>query len=566
MVSFMAIVSDTITRVRQEIFVTSCLLALLFVCTTAKAQAAMPACVKAKDINLAELKVERCTTLWPESENNTIDDLQNYYGQILLRSSTSTSVEAEKKLAKAVAAFFNIKKEFTAVVNLSVYMQQGGKDILVFQAPIYKLSQSNSGKMTVSSYELATNGSEISPYFALNNGNTAVRVKMNLSLVKGQTTEVLRTINAAAQLSKTGWLFTTLSEPAAMAFASKIQSTVDAVYSSVATSDTQTELTFDSKGYKAAKFTASLVGSSSSNGAMSVEVYLNMIPSLITKKTRQDGSFLRPDVTGVSGIRWASRIFVDSELNTIETILTKKGVPRLLEDLRVASGEPAVSKKELVESACNDLRSALGTSTFRLNENDIDLILFDELQRAGVFIKYKPAELRCTEGMEKRWFDRYGLEVPTVVARDMPWPDKERRLKRVWTSWGFADAEARARGLAEDIVSPNVDMAAPEGFFPGLTVNPSEDGLQHFPASGMTLATHKQTCFGNYKKTSVSEQFATAFARFEAMQDLYLIVLTFDGSEDWSPGFGPLVKRITIQPATPALIEQYRNPSTDSCI
>ena len=426
---------------------------------------------------MGSLVIKKCHWPWTATELQKRDSLTNYYGRVVITSGSASSVNMDKKFKNALEGFFNIEKDTTAVVNLAAYIRQpNGQEILVHDAPLYRLSRASNGKLEVTSYSRASSELQISPYFALNNSNSTVRLRTRISLVNSQTSGALDAVESAAKLPGMTWLLTAVSEPTVAAIASSIQAAADKYYSTSATSTQDTSLGFKSGEYSKARYMVGVDGKM--NSAMAFEVSLQTRPSLITDITRLVDNRLRPDVSSSDGTRWATSIEV-APSKSVADIIDGRGVPRKLHELQAGASDEAVTRLAQVERACSDLLGALRlgeNSTFRLSDHDTDLILFDELRRAGVFDAFKPEKLRCIAGMPERWKTRYDLVASRTIIRDIPPEHMETRLKKIWSSWRRQSAEDRQSELAEDMAEK---LAAIAG---------AHDALHHAGGAGFGLA------------------------------------------------------------------------------
>jgi hypothetical protein len=516
-------------------------------------------CKYGSAIDMGELDIQRCNFPWDANALKQRDELSSYYGRVLIRTTGAATLPTDRKFQDALKGFFNIKDETTAVVNLAAYIQRDGEEVLVFEAPMFKLARAASGKVSVSNYSHESSQLQISPYFALNRANSNVRIRTNISLVTTRTSGAVAEVESLAKtLPATNWLLTAASDATLLSLANKLQAASDKYHSTVALADADTILGFEGGAHQATRYTVTWAGKV--DARMAVDVYLDAVPSLITQRTRVVDGFLRPDVSMALGTRWAEAIPVDPKRNVADIIKTP-GVPRPLVDLRASGAQPAADRLALVESACQDLRTALRTgesSTFRLNDHDADLVLFDELRLAGVFDLYKPSQLTCLNGMAQRWKSRYDIEARGDVV--VPWAHMENRLKKLWHSWRKADATQRAEELREDIVLPNVTLVAPPGFIAG-GAEPDEDGLVRAPVGATSLAVRRQTCFGNYAPVKDAKASATVLAQFDDQPELYELLFTFQTTEDYARQQGPLVRQISVQPATSETLARIPSPS-----
>jgi hypothetical protein len=517
-------------------------------------------------VKLGPVEVDRCYEPYTDTEKASFQDISNYYGQVLMSVSSGTSMDLDKSFGKALAKFFGVKDRFTAVVTVAVYAKIADEDVLVYEKPVFDITRDTSGKTSLSATILGGNAIAASPTFALDSSNTEVHTQIKVALVNSRKLDALPIIkdgvDLATKMGGPASLVTAVGEPAFVAVASRIQSAYEATLSDEETSNLDTVLKFDhNEGVKAVTYRVAFPVPNGSASKVDVKLWLATRQSLITNETRTDGLGRKwPDTSSVPVARWADRIRLSSRSGAgiaptyLSTALDQQGVPQKLEELSLSSaaGEE-ISRQEAVNKSCRALLSALQKGPYRLSDADAQLILYNELERGGVFERYDAATLGCTSTLAPVWKARYNLAPAShKPKRDLPWKAKLARLTRIAKSWDLPMPETRLFALSDDFSPRDVQVLAPVGFIPGALVSEDPPGFQKFPVAVKYLADRKKTCFGNFKPTADSDPTATAFVVFDGDATLYLATLRFDTRAEFVLDPGPRIEGLDLRPASAA--------------
>jgi len=517
-------------------------------------------------VKLGPLTVERCFQPYTSDERATFKDVSSYYGRVEMDVTSGVSMELDKSFGNALAKFFGIKDSFTAVITVSVYAKIADEEVLVYEKPVYTVSRDEKGRTNLSATIIGGTGMTASPTFALNGANTEVRTRLKVALVNSRKLDMLPTIKDGVDLAvKMGGptsLVTAVGEPAFLAVASRVQTTYESLLSDEETGDLDTILKFDpATGVKRVQYKVSFPLPKGQASSVDVKIGLATSESLITSDRRAGNDNVQwPKVSQLAGSRFADRVKLSTRVGAgltpalLSTVLDQQGVPQKLEELAVPVGaSEQLARQEAVNKSCLALQSALQKGPYRLSDSDAQLILFNELDRGGVFKRYDASQLSCTQDLVPIWKARYDLSAVTPVKpREISWKAKNNRLDRMAASWGMASTDVRQFALGDDFVPGSIRMVAPAGFIPGVPVDPDPQGNQTFTVSVKFLADRKKTCFGNFKPTSDSEPWATAFVQFDQDATLYLMTLRFDNRNDFLLSPGPRVEALEVRAASAA--------------
>ncbi|KTE25542.1 MULTISPECIES: hypothetical protein [unclassified Sphingopyxis] len=517
------------------------------------------------EVKLGPLKVDRCYESYSQTERTAFQDISNYYGQVLMSVSGGTSMDLDKSFGKALANFFGVKDRFTALVTVAVYAKIADENVLVYEKPVFDITRDNSGKTTLSASILGGSAIAASPTFALDASNTEVSTQIKVALVNNRKLESLGVIKEGVELASKmggpGSLVTAVGEPAFAAVAARIQSTYEATLSDQETSNLDTVLKFDhDAGVKAVTYRVAFPVAGGAASKIDVKLWLATRQSLLTGELRTDAQGRKwPDASAVPVSRWADRIRLATRSGGIaptylSTALDQQGVPQKLEELSLANaaGEQ-ISRQEAVNKSCRALLSALQKGPYRLSEADAQLILYNELERGGVFERYDASTLGCTSLLVPVWKTRYDLAPASHrPKRDIPLQAKVKRLTRMAGSWAQPTPESRLFALSDDFAPRDVHMQAPVGFIQGVVVSEDPPGFQKYPVAVKHLAERKKSCFGNFKPTADTDPTATAFIQFEGDPTLYLATLRFDDRADFLMDPGPRVEGMDLRLASEA--------------
>lgn len=516
-------------------------------------------------VKLGPLTVERCFVPYDAEEKAAFKDITSYYGSVEMDVASGTELQLDKSVGTALAKFFGVEDEFTAIITVGVYSTLAGEEVLVYEKPIYSIKRDGSGKTKLSASIVGGFGIAIAPTFALDSTNMQVRTRLKVALVNSRKFNpmpiVKEGINLAAKMGGPASLVTAAGEPALLAVASRIQSTYEAVLSDEETGDLDTFLKFDrTNGIKKVVYKVRIAMPKSQVATSDVTIGLVSSETRITsvQPPLAGGRAKWPNVSDVKGKRFSAQIKLVTRTDAglaqtdLATVLDQQGVPQKLEELSIASAaSEQLTRQDAVNKSCRALYTALQKGPYRLSDADMQLVLFDELKTGGVFDRYDAAQLSCTHDLVPVWKARYNL-VPNVPAksRDIPWKAKEARLLRMARSWDMLTPEVRTFALGEDFVSGNIKAVAPLGFIPGVPSDVGMDGRQEFVVAVSYLAMRKKICFGSFKPNTDQEPWATAFVRFEGDPALYLATLRFDTRADFLLDPGPRVEAVDMRVAT----------------
>jgi hypothetical protein len=546
----------------------SCAMAMLFPASANAAGTCPTGSTAQQPVKLGPLSVARCHTDYTTDEKAAFKSVGSYYGRVLMTVDSGVDMEIDKSFAKALAAFFGVKEEFTAVVTVSVYVTIAGENVLVYEKPVYSISRDNKGKTKLSANILGGNAMSVSPNFVLDGTNGEVHTQLKVALVNSRKLDVLpllkEGVNLAQLMGGPTTLVTTIGEPAFLAVASRVQSSYEAAFSDEESTDLDTVLKFErNDGLRGVEYRVSFPVPKGQPSTVKVKLSLATQESLLTPESafREDEAGAKwPDASKIPVSRWAEKILLSTRtvpgvtVSSLATSLDQQGVPQKLEGLILTDNTAdQVTRKEAVNKSCTALNLALQKTPYRLTEADAQLILFNELSQGRVFERYSPASLSCTAAMVPIWKARYNLQAPSlpgIAERTIPWKAKEARLNRMAKSWDMPTPELRSFTLSDDFAPHDVHMTAPTGFIPGVVVSEQVSGFQQFDAAVRYLAVRRKACFGNFKPTADKDPTATGFVRFEDDPMLYLVVFRFDNQAEFVVDPGPRVAGLGIRPAS----------------
>jgi hypothetical protein len=491
-----------------------------------------------------------------------VGNLTNYYGQVMLTTGAGGSYEIDKSVGRYLRSVFGIREDFTSVVALEV--RKG--DVLVYQKPLYtvNVTRGDASRVTVTA-NLGADAA-ISPIFLLDQGGDAITASLRVSSVSKRGSAVLNTVkegvDTAAALGGHGWLVTGFGSEAFLTTAAKFETALNQFYSDDLESNINTTLSYGAPtSYKAVTYEVTLppAKKKAPPAKISATVHLRTIGSLVTDDRITVAGQQLPDTKGgvFPSTRWAERISIGGNGSIkLGSQLDAGGVPRKLADLQVPPGarpEDTTSRKALIEAACESLRAAVEGGPFRLNDHDRQLVMFDELRRAGVFRIYSPTEIGCVSNLLPEW-GRYAIKLPQPPPPPLYTSkpgDRVSRLEVLAVQWDIADLATRKANLPLSFNSPVALTARPDMIsnYPA-PVAPAPSGLATWQVQPALLAELRKSCFGNFKPPSDGSKSATAFARFEGDSRGYLLEFTFDETRPFGQG-GPTINGLSIREATP---------------
>jgi hypothetical protein len=538
-------------------------------------EAAAQSCTNQSRSNIAGLAVQPCTT--KDLSTRMQGDLSGYYGQVQLTATSGGDFAVDKSFGKFLREYFALKDDFDAVVAIELYKEGA----LIYQRPLFVASIDRGNGTKASINNVLAAATPVSPFFRLDQGQEELKAKLKVSVVNKRSGEVLSTIkqgvDAAAALGGHGWLVTAVAADALMKSAAKAEAALNSYYSYDYGIGTETDLGYAANNYKSVKYTVTIPPADKHSQPVIVEATLDLVAtvSLITDLRFTGGDrIIRPQTsrgTAPAG-RWADRISLrGNPATTLGDQIDAGGVPRKLEDLKIVPGakaEDVVARKTQIDASCQALSKAIDSGPFKLSDSDRDLILYDELRRAGIFKLYAPASLDCTADAVGRWA-KYQITVPALPdtkppPRTVPAADKIARL-----TWIAKHLEVQDQGIRADLLrsdfTTTVRITAQPDFIPGWPAPtvPNEKGLATWDVSPERLAALKKACFGNFKSGADKESEATAFAQFEGDPKSYLVRPAFSTAQSWGPE-GPQVESLSITEATPE--ERRAYDSNGKCL
>ena len=437
------------------------------------------------------------------------------------------------------------------------------------ETPLLVLVRKSNGSIDAASEINQMAGTPVTPYFALSSVNSGVTFRFKVTVVDKTTFTAADIfadgLKAAGGVGAHGWLISAISEPLVLSAVTTAQDRVSRYFSEQQATQISTRLDFNNPG-QAASLVFQTSTNSSFGGKSEYKLSLKLVarPSLITEVTRPDNAGV-PLVEGPAAPSlgtWAQNIPVAPKISLAASI-ENDGVPSKLTALQAgAASRQPLSVRDTIDAACTDLESALrGGKYFRLNETDADLVLYEQLHRAGVLQADFRNTVGCVTRLMSRWKERYRLAIPDVGVQpiDIPYPDMETRLKAFAGIWKNANPDVRAAGVTFNVIKPlpvEVDPQLFPSVAPSLVDTGRGTGAGSLNPAG--LMETKMLCFGGWRKTDKNA--ASGMAQFDAATP-YVVSLTFENMRPYDSNAGPQITSLLVRKATKEDLEKATGPS-----